>query len=83
MGVKPTGIILNKKEIDKVIKTFSEKSMIPIHEGVFRVVVGRLILSAIISEVTGSKFIIKKMFYSPNMQPAKNLKAQNYFPRHG
>ncbi len=65
MGTKPTNIILSKEEIDKIIKKFSEATKIPINEGIFRVVVGRLILSAIISEVVGSKFIIKKMTYSP------------------
>jgi len=69
MGVKPTSIILNKEEIDQVIKTFSEAAKIPIHEGIFKAVVGRLILSAIISDVVGSKFIIKKMMYHPGFNP--------------
>jgi hypothetical protein len=61
MGSKPTSIILNREEIDQVFQRFSEASKIPLHEGVFKIVVGRLILSAIISNVVGSKFIIKKM----------------------
>jgi len=61
MGSKPTNIILNREEIDLVFQRFSEASKIPLHEGVFKIVVGRLILSAIISNVVGSKFIIKKM----------------------
>lgn len=65
MGVKGTNIILSKEEINQVIKKFSETAKIPLQEGIFRVVVGRLILSAIISDVIGSKFIIKKMMYSP------------------
>jgi hypothetical protein len=65
MGTKSTNIILNKEDIDKIINKFSETAKIPINEGIFRVVVGKLILSAIISEVVGSKFIIKKMIYSP------------------
>lgn len=68
MGTKPTNIVLNKEEIESVIKKFSEISKIPAHEGIYKVVVGRLILSAIISEIIGSKFIIKKMLYSPNFQ---------------
>jgi hypothetical protein len=68
MGVKPTNTVLNKEEIDNVIKKFSKISKIPIQEGIYSVVVGRLILSAIISEVVGSKFIIKKMLYTPNFQ---------------
>jgi len=69
MGLKKTGIILNKEEIDRVLKKFSETAKIPLQEGIFRVVVGKLILSAIISEVISSKFIIKKMTYHPGFQP--------------
>lgn len=67
MGTKPTDIILNKEDIDRVINKFSELSKIPTEEGIYRVVIGNLILSAIISEVVGSKFIIKKMITSPNI----------------
>lgn len=68
MGVKGTNIILNKEEINQAIKKFSETAKIPLQEGIFRVVVGRLILSAIISDVIGSKFIIKKMMYAPEFR---------------
>ena len=68
MGVKPTNIVLGKEEIDKIIETFSQVAHIPTHEGVYRVVAGRLILSSIISDVVGSKFIIKKMLYAPTFQ---------------
>lgn len=61
IGAKTTNIILNKEEINQVLQKFSESSRIPMHEGVFKIVVGRLILSAIVSEVVGSKFIIRKM----------------------
>jgi len=67
MGRKRTNIILNKEEINRVIKKFSEIAKIPIQEGIIKIAVGRFILSAIISEVTDSKFIIKKMM--PNFQP--------------
>lgn len=69
MGTKPTDIILNKEDIDRVINKFSEVSKIPANEGIYRVVVGNLILSAIISETIGSKFIIKKMII--NLNPEK------------
>ena len=61
MGRKKTGIVLNKEEIDGAIASFSQATKIPINEGVFKVVFGRLILSAVISEIIGSKFIIRKM----------------------
>ncbi len=65
MGTKPTNIILKKEEIDEIIKKFAEAAKIPQDEGIFKAVFGKLILSAIISETVGSKFIIRKMMYAP------------------
>ncbi len=65
MGRKPTAIILNKEEIDTIISKFSEVTKIPVNKGIYKVVVGRLIFSAIVSDIIGSKFIIKKMAYAP------------------
>lgn len=62
---KYTDIILNKDEIMEVIQVFEQKSKIPATEGIYKVVVGKFILSAIISEVIGSKFSINKMNYAP------------------
>ena len=53
--------MLNNEEINDVLNRSSTISRIPIHEGVFKIVVGKFILSAIISEVVGSKFIIRKI----------------------
>ncbi len=61
MGVKKTGLILTKEEITEIIKKFSEETKIPVHEGIFKVVAGKLIFLAIISDILGSKFIIRKM----------------------
>jgi hypothetical protein len=69
-GQKATNITLSKEEIDSVIQKFSESAKIPIVEGVFRVAFGKLVLSAIISDVVGSKFMIKKLRYTPAAQEA-------------
>lgn len=63
MGTKPTGIVLSKEDINRIINVFSEESKIPVNEGIYKVVVGTLILSAVISEMIGSRFVIKKMPY--------------------
>lgn len=63
MGRKNTNIILSKEEIDEIIEGFSRETKIPAEEGIFKTAIGRLIISAIISDLTGSKFIIKKMGY--------------------
>lgn len=61
MGTKTTDVILSKEEIDQIIDAFSKATKIPIEEGLFKVVYGKLIFSAIVSNVVSSKFIIKKM----------------------
>lgn len=68
MGTKETNIVLTKEEIDQIIKTFSDAAKIPVHEGLFKVVVGRFVFSSIVSNITGSKFIINKMNYNPNFK---------------
>ena len=67
MGMKKTNIRLTKEDIKEVINKFSEKTKIPVQEGVFKVAIGTLIFTAIISEVVSSRFIIQKMKY--NLQP--------------
>ena len=64
---KKTNIILTKQEIDDVIKKFSEAAKIPLKQGMFKVVIEKMVFSAIISEIAGSRFIIKKMLYSPTI----------------
>lgn len=56
-----TNVLLNQDEINQVINIFSTQTKIPIEEGVFRVALGNLAFSAIISDIVGSKFIIKKL----------------------
>jgi hypothetical protein len=58
---KQTEIILTKEEIDSILNGFSVTSGIPLEQGINNIVVGNLELSAIVSEVIGSKFIIKKI----------------------
>ena len=68
MGRKETNINLDRQEIDEIIEKFSKAAKIPVSEGVFRVAFGRFIFSAIISDVISSKFIIKKIVYTPEFQ---------------
>ena len=70
MGTKPTNIILSEQEINQIIQIFSKKSKIPAGEGAVKIALGRYILSAIISEEAGSRFIITKL---PSVPPAKRI----------
>lgn len=83
---RKTGIELTKEEIDSIIKIFSEKAKIPAEEGVFRVAVGNLLFSAIISDVVGSKFIIKKIpprtpQYNYQRATSQLMPPQTFIPR--
>jgi Flp pilus assembly CpaF family ATPase len=60
-GKRITNIILDEQEIKEIIKTFSEAAKIPSHEGIFKAAVGKLIISAVISEIIGGRFLITKL----------------------
>tara|TARA_Y100000310_G_scaffold329755_1_gene400189 strand:- start:1704 stop:2336 length:633 start_codon:yes stop_codon:yes gene_type:complete len=68
MGRKKTDVKLSREEIEEVIKKFSEATKIPISEGVYKVVAGKLVFSAVISNIVSSKFTIKKMVYNPGFR---------------
>ncbi|MBU2616704.1 MAG: hypothetical protein KKB79_01845 [Nanoarchaeota archaeon] len=61
MGRKKTSIILSGKEIEDVIMAFSKLGKIPMTPGIFKVFFGNLSMSAMVSEVIGSRFLIKKV----------------------
>ena len=61
MGTKPTNVILSEQEINNIIQIFSKKSKIPAGEGFTKIVLGKYVLSAVVSKETGSKFIITKL----------------------
>jgi hypothetical protein len=67
-----TNITLTKQEIKQIINKFQEITKIPALEGIYKVVAGDLIILAIISEIIGSKFIIKKML--PQQPPQHMLR---------
>lgn len=65
MGTKKVRMVLTKEEIDEIIKKFSEISKIPADEGLFKIVAGKLMFTAIISRIASSRFLIRKMIYTP------------------
>lgn len=61
MGRKPTSVKLSRTEIEEVINRFSEVSRIPKSEGMFKVAVGKLLLTAMISSSVSPRFVIEKI----------------------
>lgn len=74
MGRKITNIVLSEVEIQDVLKEVSKEAKIPLQEGIFRVALGNLIVSAIISDVVSSKFEIHKMSYPVSATSTQNPK---------
>ena len=55
-----TRIVLGPDEIQDILDTVADEAHIPLLEGVFRAAVDSFAISAVISEMIGSKFVIKK-----------------------
>ncbi len=62
--IQSTGIILREDEIEQIINYFSEKARIPVVDGMLKAAVENLLISAVVSEVVGSRFIITKQPYA-------------------
>jgi len=69
-----TNIFLTKEEIDTIIRILSEKTRIPLIIGVFKVAFGNFIITAVISEFVGTRFIIQKR-QPPALLPVSPLAA--------
>ena len=55
-----TKISLNSKEIKELLEKIAEEAHIPLMEGVFKAAAENFIIHAVVSDVIGSRFIIKK-----------------------
>lgn len=58
--VSSTQIVLSEEEIKNIISTFAREAKIPAIGGVFKAAVGNLVITAVISDFVGSRFIINK-----------------------
>lgn len=59
--IKLTKTTLTETGIKQVIETFSQKAKIPIIGGVFKAAADNLVITAVISDFVGSRFIISKI----------------------
>jgi hypothetical protein len=60
-----TNIVLGRGEVDAVLKKISEEVHIPLMEGVFRAATEGFSISAVVSKLVGSKFVLKKNMGAP------------------
>ena len=61
-----TNMNMSQLEISEIIEKFSTSARIPIVGGILKAAVGNLIISAIISEFVGSRFIVNRITQRPN-----------------
>lgn len=57
---QPTRIVLSADEIKEILEKVSDAVHIPILEGVFRAAIDNFSINAIVSDIIGSRFVIKK-----------------------
>lgn len=55
-----SSITLTDSEIQQVLKEFSERTRIPVVQGVFKAIFQDLLITAVISEFVGTRFVIQK-----------------------
>ncbi len=58
--IQATPVVLTKEEIKATIDEISEKTRIPVTTGVFKAAIGGFIITAVISEYVGTRFVIQK-----------------------
>ena len=66
-----TKVILDQPEISMIIEMFSREARIPVVGGILKAAVGNLVISAVISDFVGSRFIINKISFSGNQVPLR------------
>jgi len=59
--INTTKITLNQEEITDILYSFAVQAKIPVVGGILKAAVGDLVVSAVISEFVGSRFIITKL----------------------
>ena len=56
-----TPVTLTEQEIRNVIESFSRETKIPLIEGILKTAYENLLITAIVSEYVGGRFIIQKI----------------------
>lgn len=59
-AIQTTAITLTKEEIDYLMQEISEKTRIPVIPGIFKAAINDLVITAVISEFVGTRFVIQK-----------------------
>ncbi len=58
--IQTSNVILTKDEISSILEEISDKTKIPLIQGLFKAMLGNLIITAVISDFVGTRFIMQK-----------------------
>ena len=61
-------IVLAREDINEIIENFSNLAQIPLVDGMLKAAVGNMMISAVTSEIVGSRFIINRINPQVNIQ---------------
>jgi len=59
-SIQTTNFSLNKEEIETVMKDISQKTKIPLMSGLFKAVYQNILITSVISDTVGTRFLIQK-----------------------
>ncbi len=68
-AVRSSKLTLTSDEINNIMKSVSEKTRIPLMSGVFKAAYGNLIITSVMSDFVGTRFMIQKKPQLPPQQP--------------
>jgi len=66
--INVTKIVLTREDINEIISNFSNLAQIPLLDGILKAAVGNLMISAVSSEIVGSRFILNRINPQVNIQ---------------
>lgn len=61
--IQATALALTANEINNIMNEISERTRIPLVPGIFKAIFGNYMVSAVISEFAGTRFILQKRYY--------------------
>lgn len=60
--IQATNFSLNQDEINTFMREISERTRIPLTQGLFKAFIGNLVITAVISDIIGTRFVIQKRY---------------------
>jgi len=62
-AIQTTALTLSPEEVSNIMQEISDRTRIPLTSGLFKAFFGNYIITAVMSELVGTRFIIQKRYY--------------------